>query len=82
MRNRVPIPKGDLNVPLPGGECWCGCEQETKRGSYFKQGHDRRAEKWLMRLHYGEVVGMLWSHGYGPGRENIRTVADKEGLVE
>jgi hypothetical protein len=35
-----------------------------------------------MRLHYGEVVGMLWSHGYGPGRKNIRTAADKEGLVE
>ena len=82
MRYRVPDPKGELDVPYPDGKCWCGCGETTGRGSYFRQGTDRRAEKWLMRLHYGEVVEMLWSHGYGPGRKNVRQTAIDSRVFE
>ena len=83
MSNPIPQPLGDTDFPPPDGTCWCGCKDKpARRGSYFKAGHDRKAEKWLMKLHYGEVVGMLWSHGYGSKQKNIREEAERQGVLE
>ena len=53
--------------PLPSGECWCGCGQETPARSFFISGHDRRAESFVIRTEYGAVADFLAAHGYGPG---------------
>lgn len=53
--------------------CWCGCGQRTKRlGSFFVGGHDRKAESWLIKMHYGSVPQFLLDHGYGPDGKNLK----------
>jgi hypothetical protein len=51
---------------LPTGTCWCGCGAETKRGSFFATGHDKRAESAVILAEYGNVPSFLVAHGYGP----------------
>jgi len=71
------IPKKRL---MPTGECWCGCGEQTPVGSFFKQGHDKRAEARLIRLVYGSVAGFLDAYGFGPGGRNLRQEwAEQEG---
>lgn len=36
-----------MATPPPNGLCWCDCGGTTKPGSYFLQGHDKRAERYL-----------------------------------
>ena len=55
---------------LPTGECWCGCGAEVPIGSFFKPGHDKRAEAAVITVEYGSVAGLLDAHGFGPGRRN------------
>ena len=55
---------------LPTGECWCGCGQETRIGSFFRAGHDRVAESAVIKVEYGGVPEFLDKHGYGDGGEN------------
>lgn len=55
---------------LPTGECWCGCGNETKRGSFFEAGHDKVAESAVISVEYGGVPEFLLEHGYGPGGRN------------
>ncbi len=68
--------RGTPSQPLrliPTGKCWCGCEQDTGRGAFFVQGHDKRAEAALVAIDYhGSVAELLHRHGYGPGRPIIR----------
>jgi hypothetical protein len=47
--------------------CWCGCGGTTRAGSAFIASHDRIAEAAVIRALYGNVVGFLRHHGYGPG---------------
>ncbi|HLF43023.1 MAG TPA: hypothetical protein VJA46_05785 [Acidimicrobiia bacterium] len=56
---------------MPTGECFCGCGGATPVGSYFLQGHDRRAESRVIEMVYDSVVGFLVQHGYGPGGKNV-----------
>jgi hypothetical protein len=51
---------------LPTGTCWCKCGTETKRGSFFAAGHDKRAESAVIVDEYGDVAAFLVEHGYGP----------------
>ena len=57
---------------MPTGECFCGCGATTSIGSYFLQGHDRRAESKVREMEYGPVVYFLAHHGYGPGGKNVQ----------
>jgi hypothetical protein len=53
--------------PGSAGLCWCGCGGPTRAGSAFIASHDRIAEAAVIRALYGNVVGFLRHHGYGPG---------------
>jgi hypothetical protein len=65
---------------IPTGKCWCGCDQDTARGAFFLQGHDKRAEAALVAIEYhGSVAELLHRHGYGPGRPITRD-AVSEGV--
>ena len=67
------MPKKDWPRPLPTGECWCGCGAETPVGSFFVQGHDKRAEARVILEKYGSVPDFLLAHGYGPPRTHSRS---------
>lgn len=56
---------------IPTGDCWCGCGEETGRGSFFKPGHDKTAESNLITMKYGSVAGFLRELGYGPDGRNL-----------
>lgn len=57
--------------PLPTGECWCGCDEATSRGAFFKTGHDRRAVSYVLEiLHKGSIAQFLLDKGYGPSGKN------------
>ena len=55
---------------LPTGECWCGCGDEARRGSFFRAGHDKKAESAIILVEYGGVPEFLAKHGYSPGGKN------------
>ncbi len=55
---------------LPTGDCWCGCGKPAKRGAFFAQGHDKRAESAVIKVEYGSVPDFLEKHGFGPGGKN------------
>lgn len=61
---------------IPTGECWCGCGEETRRGSFFLPGHDKVAESAVVAIEYGGVAQLLDRHGYGPGGKNARQERD------
>ena len=63
----------------PTGTCWCGCGEPTN--NYFHPGHDRKAEKALLEIVYGQrsIADMLAMLGYGP--ENS-VAAARERLSE
>ena len=48
---------------IPTGHCWCGCEQETGRGSFFLSGHDKVAESAVILVEYGGVPEFFPHHG-------------------
>ena len=50
----------------PMGKCWCGCGKPTK--SYWRSGHDRKAQQALLETVYGEgtIADWLARLGYGP----------------
>jgi hypothetical protein len=63
---------------LPTGTCWCGCGSDTKRGSFFASGHDKRAEAAVILEEYGDIPAFLVAHGYGPdGTKSPVTVLEK-----
>ena len=57
-------------VPLPTGQCWCGCGQEPSEGKHFARTHDRTAEAAVIKVEYGSIAAFLHHHGYGPNGKN------------
>jgi hypothetical protein len=72
------MPKPPPPKLLPTGTCWCGCGSDTKRGSFFASGHDKRAEAAVILEEYGDIPAFLVAHGYGPDGTKIPiTVLEK-----
>jgi hypothetical protein len=67
--------------PRANGTCWCGCGGEVKPGKFFVQTHDRWAEAYIIRTHYGSIAAFLEYHGYGPDGKNARREAVQTGEV-
>ena len=61
---------------IPTGECWCGCEEDTTPGNFWRPGHDKFAESAVINLKYGStknaVAEFLVDSGFGPGGRNAR----------
>jgi hypothetical protein len=57
---------------MPTGECWCGCNESTPVGSFFRSGHDKVAESAVILTRYGGVPEFLVKHGFGPRGKNPR----------
>lgn len=54
--------------PLPNGLCWCDCGGTAQPGNFFIQGHDKRAERYLVALDGGTTLAQkLNERGYVPG---------------
>ncbi|ALL79333.1 hypothetical protein AD006_28965 (plasmid) [Pseudonocardia sp. EC080610-09] len=52
----------------PNGQCWCDCGGTTKPGSFFLQGHDKRAERYLAAINGAQnIAERLAAQGYVPG---------------
>jgi hypothetical protein len=60
----------DVPMPVPSGECWCGCGMDAKRGAFFASGHDKRGEAAIVKVIYGSVPQFMLAHGFGPGGRN------------
>lgn len=72
-----------MTLPVPTGECFCGCGSAAAPGAFFKQGHDKKAESDLNAIHHGNsVVARLVSLGYGPGGMNLQQRAIELGVRE
>lgn len=56
---------------MPDGTCWCGCGEETPAGTFFAQGHDRRAISKVILVEYGDTVTFLHAHGFAPGGQHF-----------
>lgn len=59
---------------LPTGQCWCGCGEEAGIGSFFRKGHDKKAERGLRELlGWQDIARFLFANGYGdvPGNRNL-----------
>lgn len=62
---------------LPTGTCWCGCGEEIGRGSFFAQGHDKKAEAALLAARYdGEVARLIAHHGFGPDKSVLEAAVE------
>lgn len=54
--------------PQPNGHCWDDCGGEAQPGNFFIQGHDKRAERYLVALDGGTTIAQkLAERGYVPG---------------
>ncbi len=62
---------------IPTGECWCGCGDETKIGSFFRAGHDKVAQAAVIRVEYGGIPEFVARHGYGPKGKNAMRALEK-----
>ena len=62
---------------MPTGECWCGCDETTSVGAFFRPGHDKTAESAIVKVVYGSVPELLEKHGFGPGGRNARDELDE-----
>jgi hypothetical protein len=67
-----------LRQLTPTGVCWCGCGTQVGPESFFAPGHDKWAEGYVTKTHYGSVAGYLDSHSYGPHGRNARKEASGE----
>ena len=67
----------DVRMPIPTGECWCGCGADTKRGAFFASGHDKRAEAAVVKVIYGSVPQLLLAHGFGPAGNSAAQALDE-----
>lgn len=61
-----------IDSPQPTGTCWCDCGGATKPGAFFLQGHDKRAERYLVALGSGPIAKRLALAGYIPGKKSLR----------
>lgn len=52
----------------PNGLCWCDCGGEAKPGSYFLQGHDKRADRYLQAIDGSQsIADKLDARQFVPG---------------
>lgn len=52
----------------PNGLCWCDCGGTTKPGSYFLQGHDKRADRYLEAIDGSQsIADKLDARQFVPG---------------
>ena len=62
-----------IPIPAPTGSCFCGCGAESNTGSYWVQGHDKKAESDMNSIHHADqVVQRLIDLGYGPDAKNLQ----------
>jgi hypothetical protein len=51
MVRNIPTQGGEMPVaPEPNGLCFCDCGMHPSPGSFFVQGHDKRAERYLTAI--------------------------------
>ena len=63
-------------APTPNGLCWCDCGGETKPGSYFLQGHDKRADRYFEVVNGSKSIAEKLADGqYVPGQGKSLRVA-------
>ncbi len=56
-----------MSAPMPNGWCWCDCGGRTKPSSYFLQGHDKRADRYLDAIDGSQSIAeKLATLGYMP----------------
>ena len=61
-RSLPPIPKVH-----PSGTCFCGCGETPKRGKFFVQTHDRKAEARVIRERFGDIATfVVWAESHLP----------------
>ncbi len=58
-----------MNLPAnPNGLCWCDCGEDAAPGKFFQQGHDKRADRYLVAVEGGRSIAeRLAALGYVPG---------------
>ncbi len=60
-------------APRPNGKCWDDCGGEPGRGSFFLQGHDKRAERYLVAVDGAKSIAeRVAAHGFTPGTGEFR----------
>ncbi len=58
-----------MTTPMPNGLCWCDCGGNTKPGSYFLQGHDKRADRFLVAIDGSQsIADKLADRQFVPGQ--------------
>jgi hypothetical protein len=67
----------EVAMPIPTGDCWCGCGSEASRGAFFAPGHDKRAEAAVVKVIYGSVPQLLLAHGFGPDGRSASDALDE-----
>ncbi len=69
----------------PNGLCWDDCGKSAKPGSFFLQGHDKRADRYLAAVEGSQSLAQrLAARGFVPGQGSLRaaTLATDEGYEE
>ncbi len=70
---------------VPNGQCWDDCGGTPKPGSFFLQGHDKRAERYLTAVEGSQSIAQrLAARGFVPGQDSLRaaTLATNAGYEE
>lgn len=59
-------------MATPNGYCYCDCGGHTRPGSFFLQGHDKRAEKYLLAIDGTQsIADRLSTRHYIPGESGM-----------
>jgi hypothetical protein len=63
----------------PNGWCFCDCGGKTKPGSFFLQGHDKRADRYLEAIDGSQsIADKLAARGFVPAQgKSLRDAALK-----
>lgn len=57
----------------PNGLCWDDCGGSPKPGSFFLQGHDKRADRYLAAVEGSQSIAQrLAARGFVPGQGSLR----------
>lgn len=67
----------------PNGFCWCDCGGKTKPGSFFLQGHDKRADRYLEAVDGSQTIAdKLAARHFVPGEgKSLRDATLKADLT-
>jgi hypothetical protein len=62
-----------MSKGTPNGMCWCDCGGTPKPGSFFMQGHEKRALRYLSVVEDSEsTADRLAAQGFVPGLKSLR----------